>query len=65
MDPLPLEEYHGLKETYKLLCHLIDPQKTPKIPKYIRDKARACLRHYPSGRKLEEIYATVDYFEPR
>ena len=64
-EPIPLHEYHGLKETYKFLCSLIDPQKTPRIPKYIRDEARSCLRKYPVERRMEELYSAVDYFEPR
>jgi len=59
------EEYHSLKETYKFLCHLTDPQKTPRLPKSIRDKAKHCLKHYPTRRTLEELQITVDFFNPR
>jgi len=62
---LPEEEYHSLKETYKLLSQLIDPAKTPRIGKAIRDKAQKCLRHYPTGRTLEELQQGVDFFNPR
>ena len=58
-------EYHSLKETYRLLCHLIDPKKTPNIPKRLRDKARYCLKHYPIKQTLEELQVGVDFFNPR
>ena len=59
------EEYHSLKETYKLLCHLIDPQRTPRVPKPIRDRARHCLKYYPVRRTLKELDDTVGFFNPR
>ena len=58
-------EYHSLKETYKLLCHLIDPKKIPNIRKDLRDKARHCLKHYPVKRTLDELQVGVDFFNPR
>ena len=29
---IPESEYHSLKETYKLLCHIIDPVNS-RLPK--------------------------------
>ena len=58
-------EYHSLKETYKLLCMLIDPKRTPKVPKEVRDMARKCLEDYPTRATLEELNITVDFFNPR
>ena len=62
---MPEEEYHSLKETYKFLCHLIDPQKTPRLPKSIRTRAKHCLKNYPVRKTLEELQITVDFFNPR
>jgi hypothetical protein len=59
------DEYHSLKETYKFLCHLIDPQKVPNIPKSLRDRAKECLKHYPIRRDLRDIINTIDYYNPR
>ena len=59
------QEYHSLKETYKLLCSLLDSKKTPNVPKVIRDRARKCLKDYPVRRTLEELQVTVDFFNPR
>ena len=62
---IPEEEYHSLKETYKFLCHLIDPQKTPRVAKPIRDRAKHCLKNFPVRRTLEELQVSVDFFNPR
>ncbi len=62
---IPEEEYHSLKETYKLLCHLIDPKRTPRVAKPIRDRARHCLKHFPVRSTLQELDDTVGFFNPR
>ena len=62
---IPESEYHSLKETYKLLCQIIDPKKTPRLPQSLRDKARKCLEDYPVRRTLEELQTGVDFFNPR
>lgn len=62
---IPESEYHSLKETYKLLCHIIDPKKMPNLPKSLRDKAKKCLEDYPTRRTLEELQVGVDFFNPR
>ena len=53
------EEYHSLKETYKLLCDVLDPKKTPRVPKPVRDKARHCLKYFPVRRTLKELEGGV------
>ncbi len=58
-------EYHSLKETYKLLCDLINPQKTPRIPGPIRDRARHCLKYYPTRKTLKQLEEGVGFFNPR
>jgi len=64
-NPLQEEQYHSLKETYKFLSHLIDPKKVPNIPKSLRDRAKFCLKYYPTRATLEELQVTVDFFNPR
>lgn len=59
------KEYYSLKETYKFLCHLIDPVKTPRVAKPIRDRARKCLEDYPIRADLKDIINSVDFFNPR
>ncbi len=58
-------EYHSLKETYKFLCQLIDPVKTPRVAKPYRDMARKCLKDFPTRRTLEELECGVNFFNPR
>ena len=62
---IPEKEYHSLKETYKFLCHLTDPKKTPNVPKKIREMANKCLTDYPTRRTLDELQQGVDFFNPR
>ncbi len=62
---LPEEEYHSLKETYKLLCVMLDPQKSPRLPKRYRDMARECLKHYPVRATFDELLEVVEFFNPR
>ncbi|QBP05979.1 hypothetical protein [Synechococcus phage S-B68] len=62
---IPEQEYHSLKETYKLLCDLIDPKKTPNIPKALRLAAKKCLKHYPAERTFDELIQGVEFFNPR
>lgn len=57
---VPIEEYNSLCNTMKFLYELLDPSKTPKVPKEIRNKASMCLRHYPTILRISEMY-DVDY----
>ncbi len=41
------EEVRSLEMTRQLLIALLNKTITPKVPKEIRAKASACLRHYP------------------
>ena len=59
------DEYQSVKETYKLLCHLIDPKKTPNIPKALRDRAKKCLEHYPVRESHRRLLDGLDFFNPR
>jgi hypothetical protein len=44
---LPDERYRAITNAKQLCEDLIDPKKTPKIPKQIRQRAYAVLRHFP------------------
>jgi len=44
---LPHEETLAIVNTKEFLFDLMNPKKTPRIPKWIRQKARALLKHYP------------------
>lgn len=50
---LPDERYRAIKWTEDFLTDLLDPKKTPRVPKEIRQRAYSCLRHYPGGYYLD------------
>jgi len=52
---IPYERYRAVLMTEKFLCSLLDPKKTPKVPKAIREEAARCLRHYPGSYHMEEV----------
>jgi len=58
-------EYHSLKETYKCLCILIGPKRSPRIAKEYRDMAKKCLENYPNSRDYPKVSDTFDFFNPR
>jgi hypothetical protein len=63
---LPDERFRSVIQTKNFLGELIDPKKTPRLPKKIRDQARWCLRHYPSYWDLERASdGAPDVFQPR
>lgn len=41
------EKLNALKRTQEFLQDLLDPKKTPRIPKHIRKAAYYCLKHWP------------------
>ena len=41
------EEKYAIHRTKDFLFDLLDPKITPKVPKYIRQRASRCLKHYP------------------
>lgn len=65
MESISDKEYYSIKETYKLLYSLIDPAKTPHIPKYIRDAARKCVRDFPIDKSYHDMIMAVDFWNPR
>ena len=51
---LPDERYRAVIKTKEFLQDLLDPKKTPRIPKDIRQTARWCLRHYPDSWDMQQ-----------
>jgi len=41
------EKLRALIRTRQFLFDLLDPKKTPKVPRFIRRRASDCLKHYP------------------
>ena len=44
---LPHEELNSLIATRNFLYDLLDPKKTPRVPRSIRLRARQVCKHYP------------------
>ncbi len=45
---VPNERTRAVLYTKDFLRDLLDPKKTPRVPKEIRQRAYRCLRHYPA-----------------
>lgn len=52
---LPDERYRAIQQTENFLKELLDAQKTPRVPKLIRQRAYSLLRHYPSKYHLDRL----------
>ena len=52
---LPDERYRSIQQAKLLLLELTDPRITPRIPLWIRDRARGALRHFPSDWDLHQL----------
>ena len=52
---VPVERTNAVIWTEGFLIDLLDPKKTPRVPKTIRDQARHLLRHYPSKFEMDMI----------
>jgi hypothetical protein len=50
---LPDERYRSLVQTKNFLLDLLNTQKTPRVPKIIRQRAHSLLRHWPDNYHLE------------
>lgn len=51
---LPDERYRAIKWAEQLCRDLMDPKKTPRVPREIRRRAYSVLRHFP-----EEYYLSM------
>jgi hypothetical protein len=52
---LPDERYRALRYGHQMLLDLLNPKVTPKVPKYIRQRALSVLRHYPDPYHFTKI----------
>jgi hypothetical protein len=52
---VPRERTNAVVFTGNFLYDLIDPKKTPRVPKAIRQRAKGLLRHYPTLYEMEVI----------
>ena len=68
---LPDERYRAVIYAEKFLQELLDPKKTPRVPKEIRQRAYSILRHYPgkyymdvAATKVPSVFQTRDEIDP-
>jgi len=60
---LPDERYRAVVQTQEFLVEILT---TPRVPKRIKEGARAMLRHYPSEYDMKQVAAEVpDIFQER
>ena len=60
---VPYERTRAVLNTEQFLLDLLDPKKTPRIPKDIRRRAGSLLKHYPSKFYMEVISDREDGVE--
>ena len=51
---MPNERFYAVRNTREFLVELMDPKKTPRVPKEIRLKAYYAIKHFPSEYHMEE-----------
>ena len=56
---LPDERYRSIHQAEQFLMDLCDRTKTPRVPKAVRARASAVLRHYPSQWDLDQLAAAA------
>lgn len=52
---LPFERKLSVNNTREFLRRLLDPKKTPKVPRTIRQEAYYLLKHYPYEYHIDEL----------
>lgn len=63
---LPDERYSAVMRAKQLMEDLLDRQKTPRVPKIIRQRALGVLRHFPSEYELSRAAdAAPNIFQAR
>lgn len=57
---IPVERTNAVIWTESFLKDLLDPKKTPRVPKSVRQQAGRLLRHYPSKFEMDMIAERED-----
>lgn len=56
-----IERVRAIEYAREFLRDLLDPKKTPKVPREIRRQARYKLKHYPSNYEIKVIDETGNF----
>jgi hypothetical protein len=57
---LPNEEVLAIQAARRFLYDLLDPKKTPRVPRAVRQRARRVCKHLPFDVSLAERYPDVE-----
>ena len=52
---IPVERHYALDNTRQFLRDLLDPKKTPRVPRWIREEAYHKLKHFPTPSDIREL----------
>lgn len=52
---LPVERTYTMMNVREFLRSLLDPKKTPRVPREVRLQARWLLKHYPTQYDVEQL----------
>ena len=56
---MPDERSRAITTTREFLYALLDPKVSPGVPRYVRQAAHRCLRHYPFTYNINEAAKAV------
>jgi hypothetical protein len=56
---LPYERTNAVNYTREFLRDLLDPKKTPRIPRELRRRAGSLLKHYPTEYDMDRASGAV------
>jgi hypothetical protein len=51
---MPIERTRAVNKAREFLYDLLDPKKTPRVPKAVRERALRVLKHYPNSYYLDK-----------
>ena len=52
---LPNERYRAVRYAREFMRDLLDPKKTPKVPRSVRERAYSTLKHFPGDYDMEMV----------
>jgi hypothetical protein len=56
---VPFERTRALVQTKEFLAAMLDPMQTPRVPRWMRGKAKSLLKHYPGLAEIEMAHKAL------
>lgn len=56
---IPFERTRALVHTKEFLEAMLDPKATPRVPRWMRGKAKSLLKHYPNLAEIELMHKAL------